>query len=113
MCGACCRAVAFPHTKAELRRLIAEGELSSANLASARFILHHWRRISTRRAMESVPGIAPEPGYRYYACAKLAGALCSDHANRPPICRGFPYYESPPDANVDDRLSWPGCGYHS
>jgi Fe-S-cluster containining protein len=113
MCGVCCRAVAFPQTKAELRRLIAAHELSDANLASARFILRHWRRISARQAAATVPGLVAERGFRYYACVKLAGKLCSDHANRPPICRGFPYYESPPETNVDDRLGWPGCGYHS
>jgi Fe-S-cluster containining protein len=113
MCGACCRAIAFPHTKAALRRLVARREVAGDNLASARFILRHWRRISVRAAAATVPGLVPERGYRYYRCSKLTGDLCADHENRPPICRGFPYYESPPTTNVDDRLGWPGCGYHS
>ena len=93
--------------------MIRRNELAGANLISGRFVIRHWRRISTMAAVAAVPGLVPEQGYRYFACKKLAGRLCSDHANRPPICRGFPYYESSLETNVDDRLSWPGCGYHS
>lgn len=113
MCGACCRAIALPYSKAQLRRRIAAGTLAGPDLASTRFILHHWRQIGRHAAASAVPGLRPEASYRYFACTKLIGNLCSDYERRPDICRGFPFYGDPETTNVNDRLVWPGCGFHS
>ncbi len=112
-CGTCCRAIAFPQTKAELRRMIAQRQLTEVNLASACFIIRHWRRLGRQQASAAVPTARPKPGYVYYHCTWLADNLCCHYVLRPPICRGFPYYEDPPDTDVDDRLPSLRYGYHS
>ncbi len=112
-CGTCCRAIAFQYTKAALRKMITQRQLSPTNLTSARFIIKHWRRIGRRQAREAVPTARPRPGHLYYRCTWLVGNLCRHYAQRPPICQGFPYYEDPPETDVDDRLPTSRCGYHS
>ena len=112
-CGACCRAIALPYTKAQLRRQLAGGALDADDRLSALFIVQHWRRLSRVAVQATPPGLQPDPGYRYYACDCLAGSLCADHVSRPPICRGFPYYSAPEGTNVDDLLISADCGYYS
>jgi Fe-S-cluster containining protein len=81
-------------TKQQLRGFLESGRDQFGGLvppelmSNAPFILEHWHR-------------SGGGGTRtLYACDAfdVDTRLCTAHAERPPICRGFPWYDRPPAA---------------
>jgi len=99
-CGDCCDPVILTHTKRQVR----EG-----GGPSAPFILANWRRISRAEAARRRPGLEAfqGDGYRYYECAAFdpETRLCGARDDRPPVCRGFPWYGQEPNAGRLGSLS--------
>jgi len=81
-CGDCCDPVWYPWSAADIRQAAARG--TSRDLV---FITAHWRPTGERRH-----------GLHAYACDAFdpQSRLCTAHADRPPICRGYPWYDAPP-----------------
>ncbi len=107
-CGDCCEHLTIAFTKVQLRAFLvaAEGRPGTARFedhrADARFILEHWHR-------------AAGGGTRtVYACDAFDAEArsCTAHADRPPICRGYPWYGNPPPAAEDLRLP-PRCSFNA
>ena len=115
-CGNCCRAIPIDFTKKEL-----------PDDASRDFVRRHWKGISRKRAFEvisSFSGLSSKSLWfrinndnrkkRWYACDCLDEKtnLCGCYENRPPVCRGFPFYGVHGNTNVNSGLVWEGCGFH-
>lgn len=85
-CGDCCDPVWYPLGAADIRQSAstAAGGPSAADLA---FAAAHWRPTGERR--DDLHG---------YACDHFdaVSRLCTAHDERPPICRGYPWYDGPP-----------------
>jgi Fe-S-cluster containining protein len=85
-CGDCCDPVWYSWGPADIRqrasRITADDDLT--------FISAHWRATGERR-----------DGLHAYRCDFFDSdsRLCTAHDDRPPICRGYPWY----DANPGDR----------
>jgi len=81
-------------TKQQLRSFLdpehdqSDGVVSPDLQANARFILAHWHRSGGGGTKTR------------YSCDAfdVDTRLCGAHADRPPICRGFPWYDRPPGA---------------
>ncbi len=100
-CGLCCRAIGIRQPKRELRAQARQGD------ANGSFTARHWHRISRAEALRRNPGMAYRiesarasslPLY-FYECDALDPRtnLCMAHTDRPPVCRGFPWYGRAPE----------------
>jgi Fe-S-cluster containining protein len=89
-CGDCCDPVWFPLGPADIRQgsVTATSAPHAANLS---FATRHW----------SATGARDEDGRHAYRCDAfdVVSRRCTAHDERPPICRGYPWYESGPDAH--------------
>jgi Fe-S-cluster containining protein len=82
-CGDCCDPVWYPEGPADLRQRAARARPGS-ELA---FLAEHWHPTGARR--EDLHG---------YTCDRFdpRTRLCTAHDERPPICRGYPWYDAAP-----------------
>jgi Fe-S-cluster containining protein len=104
-CGDCCEHLRLNFTKRALRRFLAAPHRSDPALddhaATARFIVEHWHRVAGGGAAT------------IFACDRFdpTTRLCTAHDDRPPICRGYPFYGAPPAVAVV-QLS-PRCSFNA
>ncbi len=86
-CGDCCDPVWFALSPADVRQgaVTAAGTAAGADLA---FAAAHW---SFTGATDDVAGYA-------YSCDRFdpVTRLCTAHEQRPPVCRGYPWYDAAP-----------------
>lgn len=63
------------------------------------FILKNWTQISKRRAKKINPFLfrGVHIAEAYYTCSKLGPDGCTVYEDRPPVCRGYPHYNHPPE----------------
>lgn len=82
MCGDCCDPVWYPYGPADLRQL--NERVDSPDVA---FAVAHWRATGEQ-----------DDGRYAYACDffDTESRLCVAHDARPPICRGYPWYDEAP-----------------
>jgi Fe-S-cluster containining protein len=82
-CGDCCDPVWYPWGAADIRQR-ADRDLDNADLT---FIAAHWRATGERH-----------DDLHAYACDRFdpESRLCTAHDERPPICRGYPWYDETP-----------------
>lgn len=100
-CGDCCTEISLPlGVVLALDELLAGGDVPSAGVdPSYWFIADHW--LETERDDERA----------LYECDRFDSLTrrCRAHDERPPVCRGFPWYENTPldDAGVatPERIS--------
>ena len=103
-CGLCCRAVGIRLSKRELGALARQGN------PDGRFVAVHWHRISRTEALRRNPGLAHRirtaraagRALYFYECDAFDRGtnLCTAHADRPSVCRGFPWYGRAPEARL-------------
>lgn len=95
-CGACCDPVWFPFGPADLRQLNER-----VNDANVRFAVAHWHATGEQ---SDVAGHA-------YQCDFFdhETRLCTGHEERPPVCRGYPWYDEPPGMRLVVLPS--GCSF--
>ena len=90
MCGDCCDPVWYPLGPADLRQssLTAVGGPHEPDLV---FAAAHWRPTGEVR-----------DGLHGYSCDRFDSdtRLCTAHEERPPICRGYPWYDGEPGEHV-------------
>jgi Fe-S-cluster containining protein len=81
-CGCCCDPVWYSYGPGDLRQLAER-----TNSADARFAVAHWHPT----------GETGDAGHAY-RCDRFdpVTRLCTAHDERPPICRGYPWYDEPP-----------------
>ena len=81
-CGDCCDPVWYPYGPADLRQLNER-----VDSPDVRFAVAHWRATGEQR----------DDGHAY-TCDFFDATtrLCTAHDERPPICRGYPWYDEPP-----------------
>lgn len=119
-CGDCCDPVVVPfHPETRARERLeawgrGERELSWEEIENYQFMLDHWTTTATlvRADDESVT-----VGYAVRCDAfDPVRRLCGAHADRPPVCRDFPWYGRAADdaegrAPVAESLS-PRCSFN-
>jgi len=79
------------------------------------FLMRHWKRIGRKVALERLPEELRDDdwtGVFFYECEFFNPKTrkCMAHAERPPVCRGFPEYNDRKDMN-ERILKIFGCGY--
>lgn len=86
-CGDCCDPVWYPWGAADVRQRAT----SATDSADLTFIARHWRPTGETRE-----------GLHAYACDFFDpdSRLCTAHDQRPPICRGYPWYDDEPGARL-------------
>ena len=111
-CGACCRAIAMLYSKKDI-----QNNWSNVIGGSKAFVLENWKRISKEQSVKNNPHLASlmkeyqwgnQKTY-WYTCKLLQGNRCSIHKERPPICKGYPWYDNEPDRK--EFLYGENCGY--
>ena len=91
-CGDCCDPVWYPFAPGDLRQSAhVAGRGEGGHAANLVFAAAHWH-----------PTGATRDGLHAYACDRFdaASRLCTAHEDRPPICRGYPWYDGPPTSAV-------------
>lgn len=102
-CGACCDPVWLGLTPLELAsamaRMQAGARVSSADgEANLRFIAGHMLPLDPQPEAYLDGGPASSSGHVAWSCDRYdpASRLCTAHDERPPICRGWPWYGDAP-----------------
>ncbi len=75
------------------------------------FAAAHWRPLERAEALRRNPFYVSQlpPDAHLYTCDRLgADGACTAHAERPAVCRGYPWYSEPPGVL---RFADPDCGY--
>lgn len=116
-CGDCCDPVTVPfHVETYAPRRLRESDLSAENRANCEFMLEHWTTTATLVREDEAEGeVAVAYEVRCDAFDPVR-RLCGAHADRPPVCRDFPWYGRAVDdvegrAEVADGLS-PRCSFN-
>lgn len=116
-CGDCCDQIFLPADRDMAAIIAAAGdgfEVPADVLADATFILEHW---TPRTAEPGEPVIGPDGSeHTRYDCDRYdpVHARCGDYANRPPVCRGFPWYGADPVerlSHIAGLHPHPRCSY--
>lgn len=124
-CGRCCDPVVLPYTQEEAARLMPGRDIE----ADVRdFVLHDLTPMRRRDGLAMVSDYmkegakttwAPTPWdppvitvSHFFTCRHYDQATrsCLNFENRPSICRGFPWYGSPPD---DFKAIPPECSFNA
>lgn len=112
-CGACCDPVVSPFTPDMLRR-IAPWQLDEDGKADRAFMLEHLTHLSRREGLAraryltqggitfgSIDGgrTMYELWSQFYSCDRFdpESRQCTAYAERPPMCRDYPWYGDPAD----------------
>jgi Fe-S-cluster containining protein len=82
-CGDCCDPVWYALGPADVRQ--SAGTSGNPDLV---FAAAHW----------TATGARTDDGLHAYRCDRFdpESRLCTAHDDRPPICRGYPWYDNPP-----------------
>ena len=104
-CGSCCDPVWLELDALELATLLARmqagARVSSADgEANLRFIGEHMVPLAEQPETYLDGGPAATSGHTAWSCDRYdpVAKLCTAHDDRPPICRGWPWYGDPPYA---------------
>lgn len=86
-CGQCCNPVTSIWSTKALKTLPPGNE-------DVEFILANWTELTEEEALKRDPLISPKEGEHYFSCNRFDPTtnLCTAHDERPPVCRGFPFY---------------------
>ena len=119
-CGACCDPFVMVYSPLQVRSLALQ--MDPDELAFYREHLTPIRRADGRRMVLdwSPTGFSEMildgelillPAF-YYRCDRFDRETrqCTDYENRPDVCRGYPWYGTPPDPN---KLLPPTCSYNA
>ncbi|MGH9094153.1 MAG: YkgJ family cysteine cluster protein [Acidimicrobiales bacterium] len=102
-CGQCCDPVSFPFSQADVVKM-GPGQIDAR---TRRWVLHELTPVPRRQAAAEMPWLTGatmtlpvidgqyQAGYSsYYRCVHFDRDTrrCGAHADRPPVCRGYPYY---------------------
>lgn len=115
-CGACCDPVWLAMDPLEVARCLA------LDAAGRRFSTREGE-VNVRFIAEHMTPLVPQPesyydgepaatsGHTAWRCDKYdpVSRLCTAHDDRPPICRGYPWYGDEPRGNATAVL--PGCSH--
>lgn len=100
MCGSCCQAI---HLGADMTPENLKEQWESGN-KDAGFILEHWQQIDQqqvfrlRKDAEFPELFGKMEAGTWWQCSLIDPETkkCRRHADRPEVCRGFPFYGKPP-----------------
>ena len=114
-CGYCCNPVLLGMTKTEFINSCDEDDaqdVSSMRKYDAEFMKKHFKRISRKEASELSDYCSDTEGLFFYVCDLFDTETrsCSDRANRPPACYGYPIYAMRADDPMNSQ--YPDCGYN-
>jgi Fe-S-cluster containining protein len=125
-CGACCRAISLDFSLEDLARLAADEQARLARhpgsphrreierlIADVAFLRAHFRPIDRAQAVARNPHLAHADfaDRHFFLCDLLdADGSCREHAARPFVCEGYPFYLGQPDRRA---LVHSPCGYES
>lgn len=88
-CGDCCENMTLTLTKVQARAIVADPLRCTADrVVDAQFFLDHWHRVGGARTGTT------------WSCDRFdtETRTCTAHDDRPPVCRGYPWYEKEPDS---------------
>lgn len=101
-CGDCCEQIWLSaQVMDRLARSVAGEVMPEAQRADLDFIEAHWHVLETL-----------DDGGAKLSCDQFdaEARVCTAHDERPPVCRGYPWYGAPPTQAVVEKLS-PHCSF--
>lgn len=120
--GRCCFTIPYTHDMVDIRGFLAAGDVSMlaeteeeqhSLLREFQFIFDNWVQIpvieAKKTATYEIPGWSTEEGNsHYYNCTKWDRntGKCTAYKQRPPNCRGFPFFGEKDPKDSSDYL---GC----
>jgi Fe-S-cluster containining protein len=110
-CGACCRVLTLEQSPEEVQRIAALTAVLGIP-SDHQFAAVHWRPLTRAEAMRRNPIYTSQlaADAHLYSCDMLGDdGRCKAHAERPLVCRGYPWYGEPPRDMV---LADPACDYY-
>ena len=109
-CGACCRVLTTSESPDDIRRMAALTSVIGIP-SDYPFLAKHWHPLTRDEAMQRNAFYTlrlPADAHLYWCDRLGADGLCMVHAERPLVCRGYPWYDLPPR---DMPLADPECSY--
>lgn len=109
-CGACCRVLTLEQSPEEVQATAAVTSVLGIP-SDMVFAAKHWHPLTRAEALQRNPFYTSRlpADAHLYACDQLgADGRCMAYAERPLVCRGYPWYgQSPRDMELPDV----DCGY--
>lgn len=109
-CGLCCERIAIGWNPEEVEDMVAGWENPGVNVQEdVAFIKKHWSLIDpkpTDHVMSSA----------YYAKCDMfdvENRLCMAHEDRPPVCKGYPWYGNDPKEYIKKTTLYPQCSFNA
>ncbi len=109
-CGACCRVLTLEQSPDEIHATAAVTSVLGIP-SDAVFAVQHWHPLTRAEALERNPFYTRQlsPDAHLYWCDQLGtDGRCLAYAERPLVCRGYPWYGAAPRPMP---LPDPDCGY--
>lgn len=97
-CGACCRVLKLEQSPDEVQRIAAVTSVLGIPSDHV-FAAAHWHPLTRDEAMHRNPFYTNSlpAGVHLYRCDQLGDdGRCMAYAERPLVCRGYPWYGEPP-----------------
>lgn len=90
-CGSCCENIYIPSMPGEITARLADPYVTGSLRNSLEFIKKYW----------TFNG--PDKNGSRWECAKFdpETRLCTAHSERPPVCKGYPWYGKAPDTGMN------------
>ena len=110
-CGACCRVLTLEQSPEEIQAMASITSVLGIP-SDMPFAAKHWHPLTRAEALQRNPFYVlrlPADAH-LYACDQLGDdGRCMAYAERPLVCRGYPWYDQPiREMELADR----NCGYH-
>lgn len=101
-CSDCCKMIVLKGSKESYRFIVehvAPGQIPEYEVQNAQHVVDHFIQIPIELAVQMNERRVAQNLYgNYFLCSWLDQAtnLCRHHEDRPPLCRGFPFYDRDP-----------------
>jgi Fe-S-cluster containining protein len=109
-CGDCCDPVWLPYGEEMIIDALAADKIGQPSSLGedAQWVAHHMKPLNP----QPVARAGAAQGSTAWACDALdqVTRLCTAQSLRPPMCRGYPWYDRTAGTTADALL--PGCSHH-
>lgn len=112
-CGLCCKTIPMPCDQ-DFYKEAAEDNPKGVEA----FIYKNWEPITSEEALAINPYLREVEkktfprSWHYYSCRLLEDNKCLVHCDKPYMCREYPWYDMPPQAEINFyRLYVKDCGF--
>ena len=117
-CGDCCERIPIRLSRGEVTARLANPYCAGETRSTLQFIVNHWTLLAVK--YERPRGAGDDAWVArggWYSCDAFDAEtrLCTAHSRRPPVCSGYPWYDSHHRPDCREQGNWlsPRCSFRA